>query len=253
MELYFILVFFLFGTIFGSFFNVVGDRLAEGKSIVYPPSHCTNCGHQLKFYELIPIFSYLFQRGRCRKCKAKLSIKYLLYEVMTGVLFSLCYISFGLSLDLIIPLTFISLLAIVIISDIDTLIIPDEVIIFGVVLLLFEILCLHGIKECLLSLVQGLAAFLLMYGIKKFGDHMFKKESMGGGDIKLMGLFGIVLGFPLSIVSIFLASILGLPISLLILWKNKSHIIPFGPFLSMAAILLVLSQQSFMDLLTLLA
>lgn len=245
MDLYYVIVLFIFGTVFGSFYNVVGTRLANGESIVFPPSHCESCGHKLRWYELIPIFSFLFQRGRCKKCGVKLSAKYLIYELVTGILFSLCYISFGFNLKLLLALTFISVLMIIIISDIDSYIIPDEVLIVGFILIFIEMIFVYDIKTALIHLVGALLAFILMYALKLFGDFLFKKESMGGGDIKLLFLIGYVIGIKMSIVSIFLSSFIGLPISIYILYKNKSHVIPYGPFLSIATMIIFLCQIDF--------
>ena len=242
MELYYSVIFFIFGTIFGSFFHVVGTRLPNNESIIYPPSHCTNCNHVLTPLELIPIFSFLFQGRKCKNCKQKLSWFYPFYEITTGILFGICYSIFGFSLDLIIALTFISILMILIISDYCYMIIPDQVIITGIVLLGIEIASIYGFKSFLESIGSGVATFLIMYLIKLVGDFMFKKESMGGGDIKLLFLFGMVLGIPMSVISIFLASFIALPISLIILYKEKTNIIPFGPFLSISAIILFLSK-----------
>lgn len=248
MEVYYTVVAFLFGTIFGSFFNVVGSRLPNNESIVHPPSHCTNCNHVLGWIELIPIVSFLIQGGKCKKCKQKISWFHPLYELATGVLFALCYSIFGVHLELIIALTFVSILMILIVSDYYYMIIPDEIIIIGIVALAVEYFCIYGYKDTLMALGSGIASFAIMYLIKLFGDWMFKKESMGGGDIKLLFLIGMVLGFPLSIVNIFFASFIALPISIMILYRNKTNIIPFGPFLSIAAIILFLSQID-MDLL----
>lgn len=245
MELYYTIVLFFFGTIFGSFYTVVGTRLPKGESIAFPPSHCTECGHKLLFYELIPIFSYLFQKGKCRKCGMKLSPKYLLYELATGILFSLCYLSFGYTGELLIALTFVSTLMIVIISDIEYYIIPDEVIITASIILLFELFFLYGTQTMSLHLVGGVLSFVLMYGVKIFGDFIFKRESMGGGDIKLLFIIGLILGFKMSIITIFLSSFIGLPISMVVLYVKKTNIIPFGPFLSTAAIILLLLHIDF--------
>ena len=129
---------------------------------------------------------------------------------------------------------------IIIISDYQTLIIPDEVLIFFaitfIILNYFDV----GVKGMLFSILSGIGAFITMYIIKKLGDFAFKKESMGGGDIKLMFVFGLVLGYPLAILSIFLGSIVGLPISLLFLTYKKTNIIPFGPFLCIGALIILL-------------
>ena len=119
MEIYYAIVLFVFGTIFGSFYNVVGDRVADGKSIIYPPSHCPKCKHRLKWYELIPIVSYILQKGKCKECKVNIPLSYLLIEVVTGVLFSVCYNEFGFSKELIVSLIFVSTMVINIVSDID--------------------------------------------------------------------------------------------------------------------------------------
>lgn len=245
MDIYYIVTFFIFGTIFGSFFGVVGSRLPLGESIISPASHCTNCGHFLKSYELIPIFSFLIQRGKCRKCKVHLSWRYPLYELTTGILFALSYSIFGLSSQLLLALTFISAIVIIVISDIEYYIIPDEVLWFFGSLLLLEMCFIYGIKVALLHILSGCLSFLLMYGVKCFGNFVFKKESMGDGDIKLMFLIGFMIGFPMSIITIFLSSFIGLPISILILIYKKTNIIPFGPFLGIAAIIILFSGIDF--------
>ena len=242
MELYYTTVLFIFGTIFGSFFNVVGSRLPNGESIVTPPSHCTNCNHRLTWKELIPIVSFLLQRGKCVKCKHEISWFHPLYELATGILFALSYQIFGFSIELLLALTFVSTLMILIVSDYYYMIIPDSILLVGIILIMIEIFIMIGWQNLLFSVIDGLIAFAIMYVIKLFGDFLFKKESMGGGDIKLLFLFGLVLGAPVAILSIFLASFIALPISLLILYRNKTNIIPFGPFLSISAMILFFLQ-----------
>ncbi len=245
MELYYTIIFFIFGTIFGSFYSVVGSRLPASESIIFPASHCTNCGHTLKFYELIPLVSFLLQKGKCRFCKTNLSWSYFIYEFVTGLLFAFCYLSFGFTVELFLALTFVSALMIIIISDIGYYVIPDEVILVASFLIGLELFVVYDIKTVFLHIISGLSAFIMMYLVKRFGDFLFKEESMGGGDIKLLFLIGLVIGFRMSIVTIFLASIIGLPISLIILYTKKTNVIPFGPFLSVAAILLLLFHIDF--------
>lgn len=239
MTLYYIIVFFILGIVLGSFYNVVGYRLPRGESIVFPSSHCTSCGHKLTPIELIPIFSYLFLGRKCKNCKCKISPFYAIFEFFTGILFSISYVLFGLSIDLLINLTFISALLIIIISDYQTMIIPDEVLIVTGILLIIEIFIGHGINYLLNSLLNGVIMFLIMFAMKEIGDFIFGKESMGGGDIKLMFIYGLYFGWPTSCMSICVASFIGLPISLILLNKNKSHEIPFGPFLAIAAIIMI--------------
>ena len=240
MTIFISIFMFIMGTIFGSFYNVVGYRLPKGESIVFPPSHCPKCNHKLTFFELIPILSYVFQKGKCKKCHQKISLFYPIFEALTGILFVLSYLSYGLSYELIIVLTFISMMIIIVVSDYSYLIIPDSVLIIFGSLLLIEILLINGLNAALLALLDGILAFITMFLLKKLGDFIFKKESMGGGDIKLLFLFGMVLSYPIAILSIFVGSLIGLPIALLILYKKKDHVIPFGPFLAAGATLLLL-------------
>lgn len=242
MELYYRIVLFVFGTIFGSFYNVVGDRIADNKSIVYPPSHCPKCKHRLTPLELIPIFSYLFQLGKCKKCKCKIPLFHPIYEIFVGLLFMLCYISFGFTGEFVIAITFVSMLAIIIVSDYYYMIIPGEILIFFGVVLGLEILLINGIDAFGLSLLSGIISFGVMYLIKLCGDFLFKTESMGGGDIKLLFLLGFVLGWPQALFSIFLGSVIGLPISLIISKIKNTNIIPFGPFLALGAIIVLLTH-----------
>lgn len=240
MDILFIILFFILGTIFGSFYNVVGYRVPKGESLLYPPSHCTKCNNKLGPLELIPIFSFLFLGGKCKKCKTKISWFYPLFELFSGILFALCYVVFNLSLDCLLSIVFISMLLIIIISDYQTMIIPDGVLIFFSIIIILIKFFIVGFSGLGLSIISGIASFLFMLLLKLFGDFLFKKESMGGGDIKLLGVFGLMFGFPMSIVSVFIAAIIGLPIALILLKLNSSHEIPFGPFLSIAAILIVL-------------
>lgn len=242
MEIYYAIVLFVFGTIFGSFYNVVGDRVADGKSIIYPPSHCPKCKHRLTPLELVPIFSYLFQGGKCKNCKCKIPLFHPLYEIFVGLLFMFSYISFGFTGDLVIAITFVSMLAIIIVSDYYYMIIPDEILIFFGVTLALEVLLINGIDAFGISLLSGIISFGVMFLIKLFGDFIFKTESMGGGDIKLLFFLGFILGWPQALFSIFLGSIIGLPISLIVLKIKNTNIIPFGPFLALGAIIILLTQ-----------
>lgn len=245
MNLILIICFFIIGTIFGSFYNVVGYRIPKGESILYPSSHCTNCNHKLKAFELIPILSFLFLGGKCHKCKSKISFFYPIFELLTGVCFVLSYIVFGISLECLYSILFISMLLIIVISDYQTMIIPDSILIFFSLLLIFIKYFMGGFDAIGISLLHALGSFVFMLVLKILGDFLFKKESMGGGDIKLLAVFGFVLGFPLSIISVFLAAFIALPVSLILLKVKKTHEIPFGPFLSVSAIIIFLSQINF--------
>ena len=234
------LCFFMLGAILGSFYYVVAYRIPKGESIISPPSHCPNCNHRLGPLELVPIFSWLLQLGKCKNCKCNISIFYPLFEIVCGLLFGFSYLSFGFSLDLIVVLTFVSMIMIIILSDIYYMIISDGVLAFFSISLFIEMFIIYGYKYALMHLLYGIISFFIMYSLKLLGDFIFKKESMGGGDIKLLFVFGLMFGWQMSIVSIFLSAIIGLPISLIVMRKNSEHVIPFGPYLGIASLIIVL-------------
>ena len=134
-----IILFFIIGCIFGSFYNVVGYRVPKGESLIYPSSHCTKCNHKLTPIELVPILSFLFLGGKCKNCKKKISWFYPVFEFLTGLLFSLSYVVYGISFECLIVIVFISMLIIVIISDYQTMTIPDSIlIVFSILILILK-------------------------------------------------------------------------------------------------------------------
>lgn len=248
MDLFYLIIFFILGTIMGSFLYVVATRLSLGKSIITPASHCEVCNHKLAWYELIPILSYIFQGGKCSKCHTKLPISYMLVELISGILYAVCYHVFGLTLDLVVALIFTSTIITIIVSDIEYMIILDEVLLFSVASIIIVNLFRIGVVDTAYSILSGMGAFLTMYLLKLLGDKLFKKESLGGGDIKLLFLFGLVLGYPMSICSIFLATFIAFPIAIYFVLRKKDNIIPFGPFLSMSALILFILGIKFIDI-----
>ena len=255
METCYMVFAFIIGAVMGSFYHVVATRLSNDESIVFPGSHCPKCNHYLKWYENIPIISYLLLRGKCSHCHCRIPISYLVVEVITGLLFMACFHSFGFSIQLLIALIFVSSLIIVIISDIEYMIILDEVLVVStlaiIVIYLFSNgFTMDGLTKTTYHIYNGVGAFLAMYAIKILGDKLFQKESLGGGDIKLMFLFGLVIGFPMAVCTIFLATFIAFPIALIILFSDKENVIPFGPFLSMAAILILVVKLDLNRILT---
>ena len=247
-----IILFFIIGAIFGSFFNVVGYRVPKGQSLIYPPSHCTKCNHKLGALELIPIFSFIFLGGKCKNCKDKISCFYPIFEFLSGLSFALSFVVYGFTLECLLSIVFISMLLIIIISDYQTMTIPDSIlIVFSILIIVIKyfIVGLPGVGK---SILDAVLAFVFMLLIKLFGDFIFKKESMGGGDIKLLATFGLMFGFPMSIISVFIAAVVGLPISLILVKRTKSHEVPFGPFLAVSAILIVLTKLNFDTIINLL-
>ena len=248
MEKVYLIIFFVLGAVISSFLCVVGFRLPQKISFVKGSSMCDTCKHKLYFFEKIPMLSYIFQLGRCRYCKNQIPVIIPICEILGATLFSFSFFKFGCSYNLIIALLIASLFIIVLVTDIKYLIIPDSIlIIFGILLIIVQYFNV-GPKDLLVHILTGIGLFMVMYLIMLLGEKMFKKESLGGADVKLLFLFGLVLEPMLGIVSIFIASIIALPISLIVLVKNKTHMIPFGPFLILALIILFYSSISFDEL-----
>ena len=234
MDSIYLIIFFILGTLFGSFFTVIGLRLPKNENFTTTHSHCDNCNHELKLYEMIPIFSYVFQKGRCRHCNAKIDPLSTFVEFFTGLLFAVSYYSFGFSWEFAIGIGIVSLLMIILVSDLTYLIIPDEVLIFfSIYFIVCQIFNL-GIVGALLKVVSGIFLFAVLYFIMLIGNKILKKECLGGGDIKMMFVFGLILEPLLGTLSIFLGSFIALPISLILLRKQEEKLIPFGPFLLIA-------------------
>ena len=231
MRIFYIIIFFILGTCFGSFFTVIGLRLPKKEKFLTGRSHCDHCNHTLSLLDMIPILSYLFLGRKCRYCKKRISSLSTYMEFFTGVLFGLAYYSFGFSYELFTAIGIISMLSILSVSDMTYYIIPDEILIFFSGYFLIINTLNNGVMSSLFHLFSGLVLFGFMYGIMVLGNTLFKKESLGGGDIKLMFVIGLVLHPFLGVVSIFFASFIALPISIIVLLKKKSHLVPFGPFL----------------------
>ncbi len=170
MELYYSTLVFMFGLLFGSLFNVVGYRIPNGMSIVKPGSFCPKCRHELKWYELILVFSFIFQGGKCRKCKCKISWFYPIVESLTGVLFLISYLIFGFSPEFVFAILTASFLVIVIVSDFNYLVISDEVTIFFSLISVILNFALLGVESGISCIIYGFFMFFLMYLIMIMGS-----------------------------------------------------------------------------------
>nr|WP_263325554.1 A24 family peptidase [Neobacillus sp. Marseille-Q6967] len=222
-------IIFVYGILLGSFYNVVGLRVPLKQSIVAPGSACPNCGHQLKPYELIPVISYLLQKGKCRGCQSRISPIYPVFELLTGILFATAPLVIGWSGELVVTLTLISMFMIIIVSDINYMIIPDKILIWfaGIFLLERVFWPLQPWWDSLLGAGTGFVLLLIIALVSKGG--------MGGGDVKLYALLGFVLGFKLVLLSLFFSTLFGAVIGgLALLFKivKRKQPIPFGPFIA---------------------
>ncbi len=244
MDIVYAIFALLFGLIFGSFFNVVGLRVPKKESIVTPPSHCTSCQRRLTALDLIPVFSYIFLGGKCRGCGVKLSPIYLLTEFVTGILFSFAVWQLGITIETAVALFFISLLMIIVVSDIAYMLIPDKILLFFLpFLILGRILSpLDNWWDSLLGAVVGFGILLLIAVISKGG--------MGGGDIKLFFLIGLVLGTANTLITLFLASVIGMIAGIIVLkvrGQGRKNPVPFGPSIALAAIIVYFYGEDMLD------
>ncbi len=242
---------FLFGSIIGSFLNVVILRLPnEGESIVFPPSHCTSCNTNLHWYENIPVLSYLVLRGKCRHCKARISMQYPVIELCMAILSMALVAKFGLSINTAGYFLFCAALLVIICIDMYLQIIPDVISLPGVVLgLLFSFFSpTLSWQSSLIGIVAGggvLYSVALLYFLWR------KVDGMGGGDIKLLAMIGAFLGWQSLPFVIFASSLSGTIVGLLAMMKQKNGgqtRIPFGPFLSIAALCYLFFEQQILYL-----
>lgn len=238
MEVLIYIMIFILGSCLGSFFACIGYRIPNKISTIKPGSFCPNCKKPLKWYMNIPLFSYIFLRGKCAYCKKKINITYFIIELFTGLMYLLSYIYFSLSLEFFIMIIIISALSVTIVTDFNYYYISDRVIIISLILELVVYIYYLSIKEIGYYLLSGIVLFLIMLTIKFFGDKIFKRESLGGGDVKLVALIGMSLGIINAITSLIISSVLALISSLVLMKKNEEKLIPFGPFLLIGTIIM---------------
>lgn len=235
---YLILCFaFILGSVVGSFLNVCIYRIPIGKSIVLPPSSCPHCGHRIRWFQNIPIVSYLCLGGRCSSCQNQISVRYPAIEFLTGSLFCLTFYFFEFSIVTLIYWGFLSALVVITFIDLDHQIIPDIISLPGILIGLvcsFLIPWLTWADSILGILIGGGVLFLIAW----MYERLTKKEGMGGGDIKLLAMLGAFMGWKAVLPIIFLASLLGTLIGVPLMFlqgKDTKLAIPFGPFLAFSA------------------
>ena len=237
---------FIFGAIIGSFLNVVILRLPDGdKSVVFPASHCPKCSSPLHWYENVPIFSYLFLRGRCGHCSEPISLQYPAVELLTGFLAAALLQKFCISITTVCYFLFAAALMVIIFIDIHHQIIPDVISLPGIAAgFLFSFINpLVSWQESLIGLLAGggvLYAIALVYMLIR------KVDGMGGGDIKLLAMIGAWLGWKSLLFVIFSASLTGSIVGIIAMKSQKkggATRIAFGPFLSLGALCYVFFSE----------
>ncbi len=232
---------FIFGAVVGSFLNVCIFRMPKHESVVFPPSHCLNCEYKIRWYDNIPIVSYLLLGGKCRSCKTRISPQYPLVELLNGLLTLFLLLKFGPSATFLVLFIFCAALVVITFIDLEHQIIPDVISLPGIgagFLSSFFLPWLGWLNSLIGILVGGGSLLLIAYGYQFFT----KKEGMGGGDIKLLAMMGAFLGWKAVPFIIFASSLVGsvIGITLMVVQKKDAKLaIPFGPFLAFGAVLYI--------------
>lgn len=225
---------FLFGLLLGSFYNVVALRTLSGEKLAFPPSHCTKCNHRLSALDLFPVLSYMFLRGKCRYCSAKISPIYPIGELLTASSYTLIVHTFGFTMEGLIQIVFITIMIWATMTDLKETIVPNRFVVIGLVLVL-TLRIFHGadLSHYLLSSVVSFAALLLIL--------ILSGGKMGGADVKLYALIGLSIGLMDSVGSLFYAAFIALAFQIPIIIKNKGKVdrekeIPFVPFITLGVL-----------------
>ena len=250
MEITLTVIFFLLGTSVGSFLNVCIDRLPAGRSLVRPPSRCDACQHNLSPKDLVPVFSYLWLRGRCRYCRTPVPLRSLWVELGSGLLFVYIYWHYGLSVEFAVTAFYCSLFVVLMVIDMEHKLILNKITYPAAVAALIisafrpqlgivEIalpwpIIANGITGMATSLIGGATGFIFF-----LIPFLVYPRGMGAGDVKMAGLIGLIMGFPLVLVALFIGIIIGgvaAVILLLFKIKKRKDAIPYGAFLALGSI-----------------
>ncbi len=241
-----ILIIFVFGLLIGSFLNVCIYRMPKNESIIFPASHCPSCNKNIFWYDNIPVISYLALAGKCRFCKAKIRLRYPLVEILTAALLSALFLRFSITPKFFVYSIMTCGLIAATFVDFEITEIPDEISLGGLALgilmaLVFPLVMGEATRlgAILASIAGAIVGGGSIYILGVLGKIAFKKEAMGGGDVKLMAMIGSIIGWKLVIMTFFIAPFFGAVPGIILKIKNGSETIPYGPFLSTAALVSV--------------
>jgi len=240
------LIVFAFGAIVGSFLNVCIYRLPKGQSVAFPGSHCPKCKHAIRWYDNIPILSYILLVGRCAHCRTKIPMQYIVVETVTALLAVGLYMGYGLTPKFSAYAVMTAGLIVATFVDLATYEIPDEISLGGIAAgLAFAVAFpavfdtasrLSAAIESALGIVAGGGSIYLL-GLA--GAMAFRKEAMGGGDVKLMAAIGAFIGWKMALLAFFIAPLFGAGFGLILKVRDGKEIMPYGPFLSLGALVAV--------------
>ncbi len=259
---------FIFGSIMGSFLNVCIHRMPEQESVVWPSSHCPHCKKRIPAYDNIPFLSYILLGGKCRFCKKTISLRYPLVELLTALLFVVLFSKYRLTYDFFFYLVLVCGLVVATFIDIKHRIIPDEVSLGGIIVG-FILSSIKGVTLSPLSfhfkpMLGSLLGIAIGGGVIYLSGFLFdsvyfkilrkppiqgETESMGGGDVKLLAMIGAFLGWQRALLTFLIAPFFGAVVGIINLIVKKEHTIPYGPFLSLAALVSIFWADKIIHLL----
>jgi len=237
-----IILIFILGLTVGSFSNVCIYRIPRNQSIIFPASRCPKCHSNISPKDNIPLLSYFLLKGRCRNCKNKISIQYPVVELLTGLVYLIIYLAYGLTVQTLIYIILSSALINIAFIDLKEQIVPDVISLPGIVIgfiVSFFVPYISFINSSLGILAGG--GIILIIGLA--GSLIFKKEAMGGGDVKLAGMIGAFLGWRYIIILLFLGFFIGAVAGIILILakiKNREDTIPFGPFIVLGSFITLL-------------
>lgn len=239
---------FIFGTVIGSFLNVCIGRIPDEESVISPPSHCPKCKASIAFYDNFPLLSYLWLRGKCRACHERISPRYFIVELLTGLVALALYFRFGLSYTFVVSFVFAAAMIVISLIDLDVRIVPDVISLPGIIVgLVFSVVgyfVFTDAFEIIPNPLSSLTGILVGGGFLLATAWIYEKvtgvDGMGGGDIKLLAMIGAFLGWPSIPVTLFVASVLGSVIGvglMLATGAGRRLALPFAPFLCSGALI----------------
>ncbi len=225
------------GLSIGSFLNVCIHRIPRGGSVVHPSSNCPHCGYVLRWIDNIPVFSYVMLGGRCRGCKAPISPRYPIIELVTMATFLAHYAVFGLDIMLVPRLVFACAMIVLFAIDLEHHLLPNAITLPGIVMgLAFSVFLPPGLVDALIGTLLGGG---ILWGIGEAYYRYSGQEGMGGGDVKMLAMIGAFLGWKLVVLTLVLSSVLGSLVGLLVIalrWGGMKHALPYGTFLALGGL-----------------
>lgn len=231
-QLFIVILYLIFGLLFGSFVTMASYRMPRNENIVIKPSHCTTCNHNLSFLDLFPLFSWLFSKGKCRYCKNKISLRYPLTEVLLSVTFLIIHFNAASFAHSIILCIFAVFMAIMIIVDLEHKIIPDEIQIASSIIALVYAYINNNSPYYVIS--GGLFGIIFAISLR-YGFYLWKKkEGLGMGDVKFFAIIGMFLGIKSFMACLFMSGIIGIATSFIWKFVKKDNEFPFGPALAIS-------------------